>query len=82
MNLRGVIGWLVFLSFLVVGLTAWVVAARPQSSQIALAVRPLTPLPTAALSDQAFKDLQNRHIYGTQPVTPLPANPTRTDPFH
>lgn len=82
MTMRGTVGWLFILVATGVGLSVWAMQARPTTTQTTQAVRQLPPLPSTALSDQAFKELDSRQTYGTLPVGPLPANPARTDPFH
>lgn len=83
MNRRDLAVWIIVLIAVVGGLIWWIFSVRPTDEAVAAAVRPLESLPSAEMlvSNELINELQKRDPHGILPVSPVPANPPRTDPF-
>lgn len=73
---------LVVLGLVVVFLGVWSILDKPGAAEIEAAVEPAPSLPTLIFSDPVMAALQNRQVFGTLPVLPVPADPPRTSPFN
>lgn len=71
----------VLLAIVLLGIGVWIVRSRPTQADIQAAVRALPSLPSEAVNEQAFEQLNARQVHGELPVVPLPPDPPRGDPF-